>query len=118
LVRDAMESYLRNKKLIRDDATQKGIRALFVWQSIPSYKYPATLHSDFTAQNGFSTHSQSHYAYSLMAARNETSRDPDFIWCAEIQERATAPLYVDLVHYNREGAELLADCIVRPLLQQ
>ena len=107
--------YLRNKALIEASASVDHIDTLFVWQPVPTFKYPQSLHRDFVAQRGFTVHSQSYYGYARMEKGQEQMRDARFLWCADIQKNAKAPLYVDLVHYNPTGTEQLASCIVSGL---
>jgi hypothetical protein len=110
-VRASIANYFINKAMIERIAELNHIETWFVWQPIPSYQYPAHLHSEFEARFGFDDHSQSFYGYPQMRELMESRKDNDLIWCADVQKDATSPLYVDLVHYNRQGAELLANCI-------
>jgi lysophospholipase L1-like esterase len=91
--------YWENKKAIEAVCRAYGVVPVFVWQPVPSYKLDLRLHP--FADGGFMTHSRSVYGYPAMAEwirANPPSRD--FVWLADIQEGATKPLYVDLVHYS------------------
>jgi len=44
--------------------------------------------------------------------------DPRFLWCADMQESATEPLYCDHVHYTSAFMKAIADRIVRICLER
>ena len=114
-VRASIANYLTNKSIIKKTAELYHIDTLFVWQPIPTFKYPSHFYKEFAARFGFGPHSQSFYGYPQMYKLNETHQDKTFAWCADVLEGTTTPLFVDLVHYNRRGAGLLSDCIVNAI---
>jgi hypothetical protein len=114
-VHAAIDNYFINKAMIKSIGALNHIETLFVWQPIPTYQYPSHLHR-FYELFGYGPHSQSFYGYPQMKARNESRKDDDFVWCADVYKDAERPLYVDLVHYNPRGAALLADCIAQAVL--
>jgi hypothetical protein len=114
-VRSSIANYFINKAMIERITKLNHIETFFVWQPIPSYQYPAHLHREFE-RAGYGPHSQSFYGYPQMRELMESRKDNDLIWCADVLKDAVSPLYVDLVHYNRHGAELLADCIATKIL--
>jgi hypothetical protein len=114
-VRSSIANYFINKAMIERIAELDHIETLFVWQPIPSYKYPSHLHTEFET-SGYGPHSQSFYGYPQMRELIESRKDDNLIWCADVQKEAVSRLYVDLVHYNRHGAELVADCIAGAIL--
>jgi hypothetical protein len=114
-VHAAIANYFANKAMIESAAAVNGVETVFAWQPIPSYHYPSQLHAEFEAV-GYGPHSQSFYGYPQMRAAIEQRKDGNPVWCADVFKDATAPLYDDLVHYNRRGAELLAECIAAAVL--
>jgi hypothetical protein len=117
-VRASIANYRMNKAMIEKLAELHSVEVLFVWQPISSFDYPPDLHKEFEARWGFGPHSQSFYGYQQMRQLNEFRQEKNFVWCASVHKNASAPLYVDLVHYNRQGAELLANCIVDAIRNQ
>ena len=108
---NSIRTYLASRRMIMGMARAFNVKTLFAWQPIASHAYPPTLHVELEA-NGYGPHSQSYYGYPEMKRTLEATDERDgFVWCADVFSAATAPLYVDLVHYNRSGAELLARCI-------
>jgi len=108
---NSIRTYLANKRMIMSMARAFNVKTLFVWQPIASHAYPPTLHVELEV-HGYGPHSQSYYGYPEMKrAIGAMGERDDFIWCADVFSAAAEPLYVDLVHYNRVGAELLARCI-------
>ena len=107
----SIRTYLANRRMIMGMARAFNVKTLFVWQPIASHAYPSTLHAELEV-HGYGPHSQSYYGYPEMKRVIEAMDEHDnFVWCADVFSAATEPLYVDLVHYNRSGAELLARCI-------
>ena len=112
---NSIRTYLANRRMIMGMARAFNVKPLFVWQPVASYAYPATLHVELEA-HGYGPHSQSYYGYPEMKGTSGAMDERDgFVWCADAFSAATEPLYVDLVHYNRPGAELLARCIAAGL---
>jgi hypothetical protein len=108
---NSIRTYLANRRMIMGMASAFNVKPLFVWQPVASYAYPATLHVELEG-HGYGPHSQSYYGYPEMKGTIAAMDERDgFVWCADVFSAATEPLYVDLVHYNRRGAELLARCI-------
>lgn len=109
-LRQAIDTYSRNKAMAEAIAERFGIAAYFVWQPIPTFEYDRC-HSVF--HGDLHEHFRSMFGYPMMA---ELSRDnklgKNFIWCASIQRGESRNFYVDNVHYNADMAELLSRCIV------
>ena len=117
LLQRVIEGYLANKRSIEALAAQAGVRPLFVWQPVPTYKYDLRLHP--FASDGFGHHTYSIFGYPLMATYvRDHPIGPNFLWCADLQIGATEPLYVDKVHYSAKLSELVAGCIAQGLGQQ
>jgi hypothetical protein len=110
-----IERYLANRRIIASSAAAWGVRTLFVWQPVPTYKYDLRYH--LTGDLDFGPNNYARFGYARMAAR--LLRDPgapDLLWAADLQEGARAPLYVDQVHYTAATCALLAGEVGRALL--
>src|SRR5206468_4255584 len=108
--------YLANKRLIDGGAQAFGVVAAFVWQPVPTYKYDLHYH---VRPGPFGKHEYSRYGYPRVAVlRGREPLGRNFLWCADIQEAATEPLYVDQVHYAPVMSEKIAACIVDELRAQ
>ncbi len=100
--------YLANKKLIEAIARGYGVKAIFVWQPVPLYKYDLASHL-FAAPADSPGVAE---GYEAMAARRlREDLGADFLWCADIQEGRREPLYVDRVHYTAAFSKATAACI-------
>ena len=86
------------------------IKAVFVWQPVPNYKYDLKYH--LFSKWGFGGHTISQFGYPKMAKlHKQRSMGKNFLWCADIQEGAKEPLYVDRVHYTSKMSRMVAKCI-------
>jgi len=99
-----------NRDLIRLMARQHDVPVLFIWQPVSSYKIGSQALP--LGQVDMGPHAYAGLGYEMMAERlGGRSPEPDFIWCADIQEGVDEPLFVDAVHYNARMSELIAACI-------
>lgn len=113
-----IDRYYRQQRLIRAVAQAYDIRAVFVWQPVPTYGYDLSHHlfaggyqPDGTSPM-FADHNHSVFGYPMMAERvAENPPEGEFLWCADIARGSQRPLYVDSVHYTGEMSAMLADCI-------
>jgi hypothetical protein len=112
-----IERYLGNRAIIEAVAAAHGIRPIFVWQPVPTYRYTPP---PGTPKQNYARHEYSRRGYPRMAAIAAEGRlPPTFVWCADIAEGNTGEvLYVDLVHYSPRMAAMLADCIVRTSIER
>ena len=102
--------YLENRKIIEAVAAAYGVRPVFVWQPVPTYKYDTGYH--LFARKDFARHTFSQYGYPLMKAYMDShDQDDDFLWAADLQEGVKEPLYVDQVHYTGKFSSRLAEFI-------
>jgi hypothetical protein len=102
--------YLENKAIVEAIAAKRGIRTVFVWQPVPSYKYDETYHLFKEANYGRFAPTKPGYA--LMAERLvDAPPDDALLWLADSQEHRKEPLYVDQVHYTGRFAKTLAEAI-------
>ena len=106
-----IQRYLANKRIIEAVGLAYGIRTLFVWQPVPTYKYDQAAH--LFSVDGM--HSLSADGYRGMAAVRETL-GRNFLWCADIQEGRKEPLYVDQVHYTGAFSKAFALCIANSVM--
>ncbi|MBI5163371.1 MAG: SGNH/GDSL hydrolase family protein [Magnetospirillum sp.] len=103
-----IDRYLRNKALIETLGRHYGVRTLFVWQPVPTYKYD--LESHLFRREGMEPHAGSGSGYERAAARR-AEFGKEFVWCADIQDGRKEALYVDAVHYTAAFSADVARCI-------
>ena len=112
-----IERFVRNKKIIESVAAAHGVRVVFVWQPVSTYKYDSR-YNVFADRWGWGEVLRSRYGYALMAEfLKEHPQGANFLWLADMQQHEQKPLYVDAVHYSGEMCGKLARRIV-DLLQQ
>jgi hypothetical protein len=115
----AMDRYLENKRQIEALCREYGIRAVFVWQPTPAYKYDLQYHIALNRHYGLGGHARSGIGYELMAKRLETHPPGDnFIWLADIQENEHKPLYLDSMHYTSGFSEVIARHIADAMIDR
>lgn len=89
-------------------AASFNVKPIFVWQPVPLYKYNPKLRLFPVLDE----HRRHEFGYPVMAeATKRRDMGSNFVWCADIQERYTQPMYIDSVHYNIEMNENVAACI-------
>lgn len=107
VIENSIHRYQANRKIIEAVAAAHGVRAIFVWQPIPFYKYDLKYHPFSPGVNM--------YAKFGYAAAEELGGQRDwgsnFLWCAAIQEGVHERLYVDFVHYSGKMSKKLSGCI-------
>ena len=104
-----VDRYIANKRLIEAIAHAYGIRAIFVWQPVPMYKYDPHYLS-YPIKPG---HRHVRSGYEAMAVRAAGGAlGKNFLWCADVQEDLKEHLYVDSCHYTPAMARRTAECIV------
>jgi lysophospholipase L1-like esterase len=109
--------YLRNRDLIAAMARAYGVKTVFVWQPVPTYKYDLKYHPFRADLAG--VHDFSHMGYETMAQLRQTSPPPtNELWLADMQETAHELLYVDAVHYSPKMCERIASEIERFLRER
>src|SRR2546427_11763001 len=60
-----IDRFIENKRMIEAVAATRGVRVLFVWQPVPTYKYDLRYHP--FAAKGFGAHENSRLGYPRMA---------------------------------------------------
>ena len=114
LILKVIQRYLANKHSIEVLAASAGVQTLFVWQPVPTYKYDLRYHP--FAAGGFGHHTYSIFGYPITRELFDAHPPGDnFLWCADIQEHSTEPLYSDKVHYSARLSDMVADCIAAGL---
>lgn len=114
LVRRVIGRYTANRKAIRQTAASRGVKALFVWQPVPTYKYDLKYHPlwNESYKDPFLKSGYAEMAKSLQAGTPED----DLLWCADMQEDMKEPLYIDKLHYSskmsKKVAQYIADYMV------
>lgn len=105
-----IDRYIANKKLIEAVGKAFKVTTVFAWEPVSTYGYDLALHP--FAKEGFGKQEYSRSGYPLMAEYVQShDLGNNFIWCADIGENATHPLYVDLTHYSPRMSEMLAQTI-------
>jgi hypothetical protein len=116
-LKQVIDRYLMNKKLIEAVGAAFNVTTVFAWQPVPGYRYDLALHP--FAKGGFGRHEYSRSGYPLMADHVKShDLGNNFIWCADIGQDATQPLYVDITHYSPRMSEMLAQTICDLLKEQ
>ena len=109
-IKNIIDRYFINKKIIEVISKSFGVKCCFVWQPIPAYKYDLKYH--LFADGGFGRHSNSKSGYEYMEKLIKTDKSGnDFLWLADIQENIKKPLYVDKYHYTSELSKEVAEKI-------
>ena len=119
-VRARVDRYLGNKKQIEAIGREFGVPAIFIWQPVPWYRYDQKyyLYADDRGGDPVLNYFR-HDGYPRMQEALALSpADPKFLWCADIQESASEPLYVDRVHYTAAMSRRLAEHIARVMTER
>lgn len=110
--------YLRNKTSITGMAGAHGIKAVFVWQPVPVYKFDLDFHP-FAKSPNFTEHLFPALGYQYLAELRRTNAPAaEVLWLADMQEEAREQLYVDAVHYTAKMCGRIAAEIARAMQTQ
>jgi hypothetical protein len=114
---NVIKRYVKNKQMIDAIAAAQGIKTLFVWQPISTYKYDQKYNlfaADVVGERRYAT-----FGYRLMTTSAERrSLGDNFLWLADIQEQTIEPLYVDTMHYTGTMSKALAKYIADKMGQE
>jgi hypothetical protein len=116
---DLLHRLRTNRQVIEAIARQYGVRPVFVWQPIPTFKYdlPSHFAYDFYRGRPFPSYQVGHNYERLERFRPEFEKTRNFLWLADIQQGRKENLYVDEIHYtsafSREIALNIFDFIQR-----
>jgi hypothetical protein len=101
--------WLANKKLIEAMGAAFGVRAIFVWQPVPVYKYDLHYHFLGISDQAYGPDIRTRYAYTQVANLRAQGKFPsDVLWLADMQQDKHENLYVDQWHYTAPFAEEIA----------
>jgi lysophospholipase L1-like esterase len=108
---EALERVLRrydaSRKLIAGAGAALGVKTVFVWQPVASYKYDLRYHIFASlGLNGAEVCGKGYEAMAAFVAANP--QGPSFLWLADLQAGLKEPLYVDRIHYNPGMGRLVA----------
>jgi hypothetical protein len=113
VLRAVIDRWVRNKRLIEAVARAFEVRAAFVWQPIPVYKYDLRYHLFYDGDlSTFRSHQRSRYGYALMEElRPALGLGENFLYLADLSTGRRENLYVDSVHYTARFAEEISSRI-------
>jgi hypothetical protein len=118
LLQGAVDRWLANKRVIELIAQGFGVRAVFVWQPVPVYKYDLRYHFFLHSSSEFAAYGRSGYGYPLMEnLRARGTLGSDVLWLADMQQNKRENLYVDSIHYNAAFSKEIAGQIYAFLRQ-
>jgi len=110
LVERAIARFQDNRRIIEAVGAAYGIPILIAWQPVPTYGYDVRHHA--FAPKDFGPHERSRLGYPKVAALYRSGAlGPSAVWCADIQQRLSEPLYIDTVHYTPRMARRVARCL-------
>jgi hypothetical protein len=103
-----IERYASHKRMVAAVAAVNKVKPVFVWQPVPLYNYDTRYHL-FAADGRWGRYAYIKYGYPEMAefVRRNPQGD-DFLWCADMQQNLTEPLYVDATHYSGKMSRMVA----------
>ena len=113
LINDITNRYFANMFMIESISAAYHVKPIFIFHPIPDYKYDLDRHP--FANRNFKNN-KSHYIlkYGYQHVKKELESKPqklNFLWCADIQEQLSEPLYVDEYHYSSKMSAKLAQMI-------
>jgi hypothetical protein len=114
-VEQALGEWKAGARLAERVARAYGVRALFVWQPIPAYRYDTSRHLFVDESSvAYQAAPRLRRGYELLDAERR-QRDPvdHFLWLADIQQESQENLYVSEFHYR----PLLAGEIARRIAE-
>jgi len=111
----AANRYINSLRCISGMSREFGVETLFVLQPVPTFMADDVIHP--FAAFGFGRHINSAEGYRLLQGMIEGAPElPNFLNLSRMQTGSKKALYVDLVHYNREMADAIAEKISRAVL--
>lgn len=116
LIKKVIKRYEENKKVIELIGNIHGVKTVFVWQPVPTYKYDLKHH--IFSGKGFGRFILSRYGYEYMEKYKKNNiLSSNFLWLANMQEGVKKSLYVDIDHYSEEMSREIAKEISKFLLK-
>ena len=117
-LKDAVNVYFTNVKISKAVGDSYQIKALYVIQPIPTYKYDIKYdfflsnYSELPVQHQWSGKG---YQYLYSEYLKNYADSEDILWLGDIQENKTTNLYADNVHYTASFNKEIADSISQKL---
>jgi len=111
-----LDRWERNRRLVEATAAAFGVRPLFVWQPVPSYRYDVRFHLDGKTAPTLDCVRDGYQAFAARRAR--APDDPDLLWLADMQEERRENLYVDQVHFTAAFSREIAKRIAAALSKE
>ncbi len=116
LLQSVVDRYLANKRMIELIANGFGVRTVFVWQPVPTYKYDLQYHLVLQSHKDIQAHGtlwrdakRCGAGYPVVEKLWEQGKlGPDFLWLADLQQGKRENLYVDNIHYNAAFSKEIA----------
>ena len=110
LLQGAVDRWLANKRMIELIAGGFGVRTVFVWQPVPTYKYDLQYHLFVQTSGGTWQYAQRcGSGYPLMEdLRAQGKLGSNVLWLADIQQDKRENLYVDNIHYTAAFSKEIA----------
>jgi len=109
LLQGAVHRWLANKRMIEMIANGFGVRTIFVWQPVPTYKYDLRYHFFLHTRTEFAAYGRSGYGYPFMEnLRAQGKLGSNVLWLADMQQNKHENLYVDSIHYNAAFSKEIA----------
>ncbi len=111
-----------NRRMIESVAEAFGVQPLFVWQPVPTYHYDLTYHllyphsKEVDDAHFFREHLRTRYGYALLDRLRQTGElGAHVLWLGDLQQGRKENFYVDRIHYtpafSREIAERIFDAL-------
>jgi hypothetical protein len=114
-----IDRWILNRRFVEVLSAAFGVRPLFVWQPVPLHAYDLSLHGFVKSPDGFGPFLPTAAGYEAMARRRAAGEPgTDMLWLADMQQGASANLYVDNVHYNAAFSAAIAGRISEALQQR
>jgi hypothetical protein len=112
---NAANRYINSLRCISGMSREFGVETMFVLQPVPTFMANDVVHP--FAEFGLGGHVNSAEGYRLLQGMIEGAPElPNFLNLSRMQTGSRKALYVDLVHYNREMADAIAEKISRAVL--
>jgi len=109
LLQGAVDRWMSNKRMIELIANGFGVRTVFAWQPVPTYKYDLRYHFFLHSSTEFAAYGRSGYGYPLMEnLRAGGKLGSNVLWLADMQQDKHDNLYVDSIHYNAAFSKEIA----------
>lgn len=107
-IKENIRHYVENKRIIEAVSLIYGVRPVFVWQPISSYKYDLRLQPFIKFDDDY----RPTLGYRAMAEHvRDRQMGNNFLYLADMQENIKKPIYVDGLHYSAWWSEEIASRI-------